>query len=75
MKGANFAALATLYSDDTETAKKGGEMTASPQMLVAPFADAMVSLPIGGVSNIVETEYGFHIIQLISKNNGKYTVR
>lgn len=77
MKGANFAALATLYSDDTQTAKKGGEMVATPQMVVAPFADAMVSLPIGGVSNIVETEYGFHIIQLISKNKttGEYTVR
>lgn len=76
MKGANFAALATLYSDDTETAKKGGEMLeTSPQMVVAPFADAMVSLPVGGVSNIVETEYGFHLIQLIGKNNGKYDVR
>lgn len=75
MKGGNFAALATLYSDDLETAKKGGEMEATPQMVVAPFADAMVSLPIGGVSNIVETEFGFHIIQLISKNNGRYTVR
>lgn len=77
MKGANFAALATLYSDDPQTAKKGGEMVATPQMVVAPFADAMVSLPLGGVSNIVETEYGFHIIQLISKNktNGEYTVR
>lgn len=76
MKGGNFAALATLYSDDSETAKKGGEMVdVTPQMVVAPFADAMVSLPIGGVSNIVETEFGFHIIQLISKNNGKYNVR
>lgn len=75
MKGDNFAALATFYSDDTDTAKKGGEMTVTPQMMLAPFADAMVSLTVGGVSNIVETEYGFHIIQLIAKNGDKYTVR
>lgn len=75
MKGENFAMLATLYSDDTESAKKGGEMVVTSQMVVPTFADAMVSLTVGGVSNIVETEYGFHIIQLISKNNGKYTIR
>lgn len=75
MKGDNFAALATLYSDDTESAKRGGEMIVTPQMVVSPFADAMVSLTEGQVSNIVETEFGFHIIQLISKDGDKYRVR
>ena len=75
MNGDNFAALATFYSDDTESAKRGGEMVVTPQMVVAPFADAMVSLTVGQVSNIVETEFGFHIIELVEKNDDKYTVR
>lgn len=74
MEGANFAALATLYSDH-ESAKKGGEMTVTPQMVVPAFADEMVSLPVGGISNIIETEEGYHIIQLLSKNGDKYNIR
>lgn len=74
MEGANFAALATLYSDH-DSAKKGGEMTVTPQMVVPAFADEMVSLPVGGISNIIETEEGFHIIQLLGKNGDKYNIR
>ncbi len=74
MNGANFSALATLYSDH-ESAKRGGNMTVTSQMVVPEFADAMVSLPIGGVSNIVETDEGFHIIQLVGKNGDKYDIK
>ncbi len=74
MNGSNFSALATLYSEH-DSAKRGGNMSVTPQMVVSEFADAMVSLPIGGVSNIIETEEGFHIIQLVSKSGDKYNIK
>ncbi len=74
MNGGNFSAFATLYSDH-ESAKRSGNMSVTPQMVVPEFADAMVSLPIGGVSNIIETEEGYHLIQLISKANDKYNIK
>ncbi len=74
MNGKSLAAFARMYSDH-ESGNVGGEMTVTPQMVYPEFADAMVSLPIGGISNIVETEEGYHLIELLSKNNDRYTIR
>ncbi|MDR2066190.1 MAG: peptidylprolyl isomerase [Prevotellaceae bacterium] len=68
MKGEKFSTLAILYSQDTESAKRGGELGLSPAAnFVVAFRNAALSLKPGQVSHIVETEYGFHIIQMIEK--------
>jgi len=66
--GKSFSALATLYSEDTESAKKGGEIGyMSRGELEKSYADVAFSLNKNSISKIVETRYGFHIIQLIDR--------
>ncbi|MDR2912233.1 MAG: peptidylprolyl isomerase [Alistipes sp.] len=66
--GERFDRLAVMYSVDPGTAMRGGEMDPSPrESFVEPFGDALSKLQPGQVSGVVETEFGFHIIQLIDK--------
>ncbi|MDR0420732.1 MAG: peptidylprolyl isomerase [Prevotellaceae bacterium] len=68
MKGEKFNTLAILYSQDTESSKRGGELGLAPAAnYVMAFRNAALSLKPGQVSHVVETEYGFHIIQMIEK--------
>lgn len=64
-----FSTLALLYSEDKQSAQQGGELGfAGRGSYVPEFANAAFSLTDPKtVSKIVETEYGFHIIQLIEK--------
>lgn len=76
LNGDNFGALARMYSDDQGTAERGGDLGySSPKSLVSGFADAMMSLKVGQISNVVVTEYGQHIIELLDKKGDKYRVR
>jgi len=76
LKGEKFANLAILYSQDIESAKRGGELgLASAKNYVKPFADACSNLKEGQVSNIVETEYGFHIIQMVERRGDLFNAR
>lgn len=66
--GDRFDRLAVIYSKDTGSAMKGGEMDPAPkESFVEPFANALAKLRPGQVSGVVETEFGFHIIQLMDK--------
>ena len=67
-KGADFAKLANEYSEDPGSNKKGGlyEDFGKGQM-VKPFEDAAFSVPIGGISNIIETQFGYHILKVIDR--------
>jgi peptidyl-prolyl cis-trans isomerase SurA len=68
LAGESFSTLAVLYSEDPESAKKGGEVGyTSRGELEKPYADAAFSLSKNMVSKIVETKFGFHIIQLIDR--------
>jgi peptidyl-prolyl cis-trans isomerase SurA len=69
--------LARLYSEDTESAKYGGELGLLGRgQLVTPFADVAFNLTDPKkVSRIVETEYGYHIIQLIEKKGERINCR
>ena len=74
---ADFAMLARLYSEDTESAKRGGELGfLGKGQLVEAFADVAFNLTDPKkVSRIVETEYGYHIIQLIERKGERINCR
>lgn len=74
---ADFAMLARLYSEDTESAKHGGELGfVGRGQLVKEFADVAFNLnDPKRVSRIVQTEYGYHIIQLIEKKGERINCR
>ena len=76
LKGESFSMLATLYSQDGGSAKKGGELGFFTRGdMVAPFEAAAFALKPGEVSPIVESVYGFHIIQLIERRGNSINVR
>ncbi|OAV72047.1 Peptidyl-prolyl cis-trans isomerase surA [Bacteroidales bacterium Barb6] len=72
-----FSTLARLYSEDPGSAMQGGEMGfVSKGGLLPEFANVAFNLSDPKrVSSIVETEYGFHIIQLIEKRGDRINVR
>lgn len=74
---ADFSMLARLYSEDTESAKRGGELGfVGKGQLVSAFADVAFNMnDPKRVSRIVQTEYGYHIIQLIEKKGERINCR
>ncbi|MBB1089070.1 SurA N-terminal domain-containing protein [Lysobacter sp. SG-8] len=63
--GADFAALAQANSDDAGSADMGGDLGwVGKDMMVAPFEEALFGMAAPGVSEPVETEFGWHVIQL-----------
>lgn len=71
----DFAMLATLNSEDLGSARDGGKLEATRGMMVKPFEAAAFSLQPGEVSEVVETQFGYHIIQLISRTGDDYVAR
>lgn len=72
-----FATLARMYSEDPVSARQGGELGYTGRGILDPaFASVAFNLTDPKkISKIVETEYGFHIIQLIDKRGDKVNVR
>ena len=63
--GADFAALAKASSEDSGSAANGGDLGLFPRGRMAPpFEEAAFALPAGGVSGVVETSFGFHVIKI-----------
>jgi peptidyl-prolyl cis-trans isomerase SurA len=73
----DFAVLARLYSEDTESAKRGGELGFMGRgQLVPEFSSVAFNLlDTKKVSRIVQTEFGFHVIQLIEKRGDRINCR
>ena len=73
----DFSVLAHLYSEDTESAKRGGELGFMGRgQLVPEFAQVAFGLTDPKkVSRIVQTEFGYHIIQLIEKRGDRINCR
>ena len=68
--GADFAELAKKYSEDPGSKDNGGLYENFPRgQMVKPFEDAAFSIPVGQLSGVVETSYGYHILQIVGRQN------
>jgi peptidyl-prolyl cis-trans isomerase D len=67
--GENFAALAAKYSDDKQSAARGGALPAFPQggWMNKEFEAAAFSLKPGAISELVRTQSGYHIIKVLNR--------
>ncbi len=68
--GDDFATLARANSDDKGSAIKGGSLDwVESGALVKPFEDAMTKLKINEISDPVQTQFGWHLIQVLDREN------
>ena len=76
LDGENFSTLAILYSQDPGSAKKGGELGFYGRGQLYPEFEAIAfKLKEGEVSNLVDTEAGYHILQMIERKGDFVNVR
>jgi parvulin-like peptidyl-prolyl isomerase len=69
-QGIDFAELAKTYSEDPGSKDKGGLYENFTRgKMVKPFEDAAFSVPIGELSDVIETVYGYHILEVVDRNN------
>jgi len=70
-QGELFEDLASEYSQDTLSAQQGGDLGfISRGLFPAEFEEVLFSLEVGSISNLVETQFGLHIIRLDEINQG-----
>ena len=73
-QGGDFGKLAAQYSTDTATKDKGGDLGwFAKGAMVAAFEDAAFSMNIGDISQPVKSDFGYHIIQVLGKENQPLT--
>ncbi len=66
--GEEFAFLAGEYSEDVSSRERGGDMGFLPRGITPPeIEDAAFSLEVGGISEIIESQFGFHIVQVLER--------
>jgi peptidyl-prolyl cis-trans isomerase D len=69
---AGFADLARKHSQDPGSAQQGGDLDFFPRgAMVKPFEDAAYGMKVGDISEVVESDFGFHIIQLTALRGGE----
>ena len=74
--GEDFAKLAKLYSEDPASAKRGGDLGFTQRGDLVPEYEAVAfNLKDGEISDIVQTQFGFHIIQLIERRGERIHTR
>ena len=74
--GEDFKVLATLYSDDVVSSKNGGELGfMSRGELLPEFERAAFKLKDNEISEVVETKFGFHLIQMIERRGEQINAR
>ena len=76
LEGESFSTLAVLYSEDPGSARQGGELGFTGKgVFASEFEAAAFNLRDGEISDVIETEFGFHIIQLIEKRDNMVNCR
>jgi peptidyl-prolyl cis-trans isomerase C len=71
--GGDFAKIAEAESDDTGTGAKGGDLDEFGRgQMVGPFDEAVFAMKPGDVSEPVKTQFGYHIIKLVSRHKVSY---
>lgn len=76
LAGEDFATLAAQYSQDPGSAQAGGELgMMKKKELVPEYEAAALRLEPGGISNVVESQFGFHLIQLIERKGQEFNTR
>ena len=74
--GEDFAFLASLYSDDPGAAKQGGDLGfVKKGKLVPKFESVAFRLQEDELSDIVETKFGFHLIQMVKRRGEQFKIR
>jgi peptidyl-prolyl cis-trans isomerase SurA len=74
--GEDFATLARLYSQDPGSAREGGDLGFMDRTsLVKEFAATAFKLKPGELSQVIETEFGFHVMQLVERRGEQVNVR
>jgi peptidyl-prolyl cis-trans isomerase SurA len=74
--GEDFAMLAQVYSEDLGSAKNGGDLGFAKRGAMVPeFEGAALALKPNEISGIVESQFGFHLIQLIETRGAEYHAR
>jgi peptidyl-prolyl cis-trans isomerase SurA len=72
----SFSTMAVLYSEDPGSARQGGELGLKGRgEFVTEFENVAFNLRDGEISDVVETEFGFHILQLIEKTDNMVNCR
>lgn len=70
--GKDFAALAKQYSDDPGSGAQGGDLGYFQRgQMVPPFEEAAFALPVGQTSELVTSDFGFHIIRVTDRQPGR----
>lgn len=70
--GEDFAFLAKEYSEDVSSRERGGDMGFFPQGVMPPeVEDAAFSLEVGQTSEIIQSQFGFHIMQVLEREEGE----
>ena len=76
MDGEKFESLAILYSDDPGSSSKGGDLgLVNKADLVPEFSAVAFKLKKDSISDIVKTQYGYHIIKMIDRKGDKIRVK
>ncbi|GAB2788876.1 peptidylprolyl isomerase [Rhabdobacter roseus] len=71
-----FSMLAQIYSEDLGSAKNGGDLGFAKRGAMVPtFEGAALALKPGEISDVVESPFGFHLIQLIETRGAEYHAR
>lgn len=74
--GEDFAVLAKQYSQDPGSAQFGGNLGVAKRGMMVPEFEAMAfKLKPNEISPVFETEYGFHVLQLMDRKGEEYTAR
>lgn len=76
LKGEDMSALAAQYSEDPGSAKKGGQLSPFGRGKMVPeFEEVAFSLKPGEISEVFETKYGYHFIQLLAREGESVVAR